>query len=194
VYPNYLRFVNQWAGSAMKQERVETIQTAVRIPRAMLGRLQQSDLGVSEEIRRRLARTFAEDAIDPITRELLTGIVNLAAGVQADLGTPWHSYRGVQEVFAAAVALRLAAYKPVHKSPMDAFMQLARNMGLSDQAASQIQQAPDAVGAVIERSDRRANTYEHLQHFQTERTDRDSAKRARSLSSAMRAKKEKKEE
>jgi hypothetical protein len=146
----------------MKQERVDTLQIAVRLPREMHDQLRQGDLGnVSEEIRRRIERTLQQDAIDPITRELVTGIVNLAADAQAFLGAAWHSSQAVQEVFAAAVALRVAAYKP---SP-SALTQLARDMG--DAAASQVQQAPDALGAVIERADRRTHSYEHLQRLQT---------------------------
>src|SRR6516225_8987550 len=91
----------------MTQERAKTIQTAVRLPSAVLDRLRQSELGVSEEIRRalervqeqdaiaplveaaaknqrtvaaeieqRLRRTFAEDALDPVTAEVLRAIVS----------------------------------------------------------------------------------------------------------------------
>jgi hypothetical protein len=158
----------------MKQE---TVQTAVRIPRAMLDRLRESELGVSEEIRQRIERTLQEDTVDPITRELLIGIGNLAAAVQADLGTAWHSYQEVQEVFAAAVVQRLAAYKPSQRTT--AFIQLARDL-LGETAASQVSGAPDAVGATIERADRRTRAYEQLQRLQTAR--------ARSPLSSMRRK------
>jgi hypothetical protein len=184
------------------KRRPETVQTAVRLPVEMHERLRQGELGVSEEIRQRvertfqqdavallveaaaknqrtiaaeiehrLERTFAEDALDPITRELLTGIVNLAAGVQADLGAAWHSAQEVQEVFAAAVALRLAAYKPSPKGAR-ALMQIAQDLGLGDLAAraiSQMEQAPDALGAVIESADRRTHSYEHLRRLQAAR-------------------------
>jgi hypothetical protein len=134
----------------------------------MHDRLRQSDLGVSEEIRRRVEWTLQ---IDPVTHELLTGIIHLAAGVQADLGAAWHSSQEVQEIFAAAVARRLAFYKPSPKGAR-ALMQIAQDLGLGDlatKAISQMEQAPDALGAVIESADRRTHSYEHLQRLQAAR-------------------------
>jgi len=138
-------------------------QTAVRLPIEMYERLRQSSGsgGVSEEIRRRLQRSFTEDALDPITRELASGVVNLAADVQRDLGAPWHEYGEFHSVFAAALAERLAAYKPARQA--SGVVELLREMGLSGPAASQLPQAPDVLGAMIERTDRRIHSYEHLQ-------------------------------
>jgi hypothetical protein len=169
----------------------------VGLPDDLRGQLDaaadKSGNSLGEEIRQRLERTIEQDAIDPVTRELLAGIVNLAAAVQTDIGATWHAHQEVHAVFAAAIAQRLAALKPVHKSPEGAFIALVRDL-MGEAAASQLQEAPDAVGSTIERSDRRTHSYEHLQHLQTERTDREREKRARALSSAMRAKKGKKEE
>jgi hypothetical protein len=153
--------IRQRVERTLQQDALELLAAAAR----------ESGRNLAAEIERRLARTFAEDAVDPITRELLTGIVNLAADVQADLGAAWHSHQEVQEVFAAAVALRLAAYKPSPKGAR-ALMQIAQDLGLGDLAAkaiSQIEQAPDALGAVIESADRRTHSYEHLQRLQTAR-------------------------
>jgi hypothetical protein len=183
---------------AWKLTKEPTAQAGVRLPIAMLERLKESELGVSEgirqaiervqaqdamapvveaaakngrtiaaEIEHRLARTFAEDAFDPLTRELASGVVNLAADVQRDLGAPWHEYGEVHSVFAAALAERLAAYKPTRQT--SAFAQLARDMGFSGSAASQLPQAPDVLGAMIERADRRAHSYQHLEQSQAAR-------------------------
>jgi hypothetical protein len=143
----------------MKQERVETVPTAIRLPREMHDRLRESDLGVSEAIRRRVELTFQQDAIDPITRGLATGVVNLAAAVKAFVGAEWHSHQEVHAVFAAALACRLAAYKPPPRGAL-ALKQLAQKLG--DAAARELQQSPIAVGAVIERVDANAHSYEHL--------------------------------
>jgi hypothetical protein len=133
----------------------------------MHDRLRQSDLGVSEEIRRRVERTFVEDALDPVTRELLAGIVDLAAGVQADLGTPWHAYGEVLDVFAAAVARHIADYKPLPQGGVEG---LFRDMGFGEPAASQLKEAPDVLGATIARANQRMHSYEHLRRLQAERS------------------------
>ena len=199
----------------MKQGRSKTTQTAVRLPSAVLERLRQSELGVSEQIRRalervqaqdaiaplaeaaaknqrtiaaeieqRLARTFAEDALDPVTAELVLGVINLAADVQRELGARWHDYVELHSIFYLALAERLDFYKPAQKA--SAFMHLARDMGWNDEAASQVKLAPDVLGHMIERADRRAHTYEHLQRF--ERAERERAKRRGSPLSSMRKK------
>jgi hypothetical protein len=145
---------------------VESVPTAIRLPREMHDRLRQSELGVSEEIRRRVERTFAEDALDPVTRELLAGITDLAAGVRTDLGAPWHAYGEVLNVFAAAVAQHLSDYKPL--SPGE-FGDLFRDMGFGQPAAIQLKEAPDVLGATIARTNQRMHSYEHLRRLQTER-------------------------
>jgi hypothetical protein len=131
----------------------------------------KSGNSLGEEIRQRLERTIEQDAVDPVTRELLAGIVNLAATVQADLCTAWHSHQEVHGAFAAAIAQRLAAYQPLPKSPEEIF-DLLRATGLGDLAASAVRlalQSPSASGAVIERADQRTHTYEHLRRLQEAR-------------------------
>jgi hypothetical protein len=126
----------------------------------------KSGNSLGEEIRQRLERTIEQDALDPVTRELLTGIADLAAGVQADLGTPWHAYGEVLNVFAAAVAQHLADYKPL--SPGE-FGDLFRDMGFGRPAASQLKEAPDVLGATIARANQRMHSYEYLQRLQAAR-------------------------
>jgi hypothetical protein len=131
----------------------------------------KSGNSVAEEIRRRVERTLVEDDLDPITREFLTGIVNLAANVQADFCAAWHSFQEVHEVFASALLRRLAVYKPLPKSPEE-IHNLLRKAGLGDLAASAMRvalQSPDASGVMLERADRRTRTYEHLQRLQEAR-------------------------
>jgi hypothetical protein len=131
----------------------------------------KSGNSLGEEIRQRLERTIEEDALDPITRELVTAVVNLAATVQADLCTAWHSHQEVHGAFAVAIAQRLAAYQPLPKSPEEIF-NLLRATGLGDLAASAVRlamQSPSAIGAVIERADQRTHTYEHLRRLREAR-------------------------
>jgi hypothetical protein len=126
----------------------------------------KSGNSLGEEIRQRLERTIEQDALDPITRELLTGIADLAAGVQADLGTPWHAYGEVLNVFAAAVARHLADYTPL---PPGGVAGLFRAMGFDEPAARQLKEAPDVLGATIARTNQRMHSYEYLQRLQAAR-------------------------
>jgi hypothetical protein len=115
---------------------------------------------LGEEVRGRLERSFAEDAaLDPITRELVAGIINLATAVQADLGAQWHTFPAVHKVFTAAVAQRIGGYKPRTNPGLGAAtLDLLGKVG-----AAQVEQAPDAVGGTIERADQRVHSYEQLQ-------------------------------
>jgi hypothetical protein len=147
-------------------ERPETVQTAVRLPVEMHEQLRQSSGsgGVSEEIRRRLQRSFDDDAVDPVTREVATAIVHLAADVQRDYGASWYGYEETHNIFVAAVAVHLAEYKPPAASLLSQLI-----MGFGEQVAGQMQQAPDALGAMLARSNRRSHSYEQLNRLQAAR-------------------------
>jgi hypothetical protein len=103
----------------VKHPRPETVQTGVRLPQEMLVRLKQSPDGVSEEIRRRLARTFdedaARDAVDPETRDLIAAVAWMAGQVCQHAGIPgasWHNVPGLHEALAVAVQTYLQTIKP----------------------------------------------------------------------------------
>ena len=96
----------------MVEKYPETVQTAVRLPREMHERLKGSALGVSEEIRQRVARSFfEEDATDAPTRELAEDIVRMAADVRAN-GIEWHRHPKAHEAFTAAIVTWLEIIKP----------------------------------------------------------------------------------
>jgi hypothetical protein len=144
---------------AVGQKRSDTVQTAVRLPREMFDRLRQSERGVSEEIRERIGRTFKEDT-DPITQELIVGLLRLADAVRLDLGAAWHARKYPLEAFAAAVAQRLADYAATHDT----------GLGAADELFPFPQDPPEAVGRTLERQDQRSHSYEHLQAAQRRRS------------------------
>jgi hypothetical protein len=104
---------------------------------------------VGEEIRRRLERTFAEEQIDPVTRELATGIIRLADLIQLDQGSAWHAGMVAHQAFAAAVAQRIDGYKPVTDSAPGLASRML-GLSVSDEDA-------DAAGRTLERYDRRSH-------------------------------------
>jgi hypothetical protein len=105
--------------------------------------LKNSPLGLSEEARRRIERTFVEDQIDPHTREIAAAVVRLAEAVKQRVGTEWHAHPRSYEVFATALSSRLAKYRPV-KAP--------------ETAGLLIDSADDAptIGRMLERDDLRS--------------------------------------
>ena len=93
-------------------QKPDLVQTAVRLPTEMLDRLRQSEQGASEEIRGRLLRSFAEDLIDPTTRELANDIIQLAELVRSDVGFNWNSDPGAHATFRSAVIALIDVHKP----------------------------------------------------------------------------------
>jgi hypothetical protein len=147
----------------MKKGISPTVQTAVRLPRDMHERLSRSEAGVSEEIRRCVQRAFAVDEIDPVTRELLEGIINLAEIIRVDLGAEWHTSSGNHAAFAAAIAQRLHFYKP----PIGVVSekeQTTRNLLGAEEGLFTEDDAPEVIGRTHERYDQRRHKdrYEHL--------------------------------
>src|SRR5262249_43125831 len=95
-------------------------QMGVSLPGDLRAQLEKASeaagISLAEEIRQRVERTFKEDAAmaaDPITHELTTGIANLADTIRLDLATAWYAHSFSHDAFAAAVAQRLAEYRPL---------------------------------------------------------------------------------
>jgi hypothetical protein len=94
------------------------VQTGLRLDAAMLERLRASKRGLSDEIRERLERTFAEDRIPPITQRMRDEILMLAEKLRADFGD-WYASRRAHAEFVAAVTNLLARYEPLDDPPSD---------------------------------------------------------------------------
>jgi hypothetical protein len=128
------------------------IQTGLRLEAEILDRLRSGKLGLSDEIRDRLERTFREDGLDPNIRELCDALLNLAERVRTDFGD-WHSSPSAHKAFVAAVTQRLAGYAPppTPASPGPP--------GASDLFAANA----EMLGQVREQDDRRQHSYPHLE-------------------------------
>ncbi len=135
-----------------KDRREARVQTGLRLETRILNRLRNnSKRSLSEEIRDRLERTFKEDAIDPVTRELCEGLVNVSELLRDDFGEEWHAWPPAHQTFAAAIAQRIAGYAPPPGVMMDAASNL---LGPN--------YPPETLGRIRERDDQRAHTYRHL--------------------------------
>jgi hypothetical protein len=95
-----------------KKKRPETVQTAVRLPCQMLDRLRQSDLGITEGIKRGLELVFAEESLDWRTRELIALISHLESDVKNEAGGAWHDLSGAHAIFRLAILKWLARFRP----------------------------------------------------------------------------------
>jgi hypothetical protein len=124
------------------------VQTGLRLEPGILERLR-AGRGISEEVRDRLQRTFAEDELDAVTRELRDGIINIVKLLGHDFGAEWHTSPAAHEALAAALAQRIAAYAPAPGAPVDAAVEMPGD-------------PPDIIGRMRERDDRRAHAYRHL--------------------------------
>jgi hypothetical protein len=125
------------------------VHVGVRVDPAIADRLRASDRGLSDEIRERLERTFKYDEVDPVTRELVEGLINIAASLRVDFRGEWHSWPGAYEAFATAVAQRLSAYAP------------GPGMAIGPEAEIK-EDETKMIGRTRERDDRRAHDYPHL--------------------------------
>jgi hypothetical protein len=88
------------------------IHTAVVLPPEVLDRLRQSERGVSEEIRRRIALTLEQDAIDPATRELLAAVTWIAGELHRQSRASWHAFPKAHEALSVAIQTWLEMVKP----------------------------------------------------------------------------------
>ena len=75
-------------------------------------RLSKSEVGVSEEIRQRVERTFHEDNFDLQTRELAGAVMWMADQVQRDTNVPWHDNPRAHEALSEAIVTWLGMIRP----------------------------------------------------------------------------------
>jgi hypothetical protein len=127
------------------------VHTGVRLDAKILERLSASDRGVSDQIRERLERTFAEDDLDSVTRELRDGLVRLAARLRSDFGSDWHASPWAHKAFVAAIVQRLAGYAPPERPSL---------------AVDALFDPPETIGRLRERDDQRAHDYPQLKALQ----------------------------
>jgi len=146
------------------------VHTAVRLPPEVLEKLRQSERGVSEEIRERIARTLLEDELDPNTRDLLNLARWLAEFLRSDFGGQWwHASPRAHEAFVAGVAELLAHYKP-REPPVVRGPAGEVRVGVSD-LFDAIEPA-DTVGRLRARDMLRTNPTPHLEALARERSKR----------------------
>jgi len=91
------------------------VHTAVVLPKELLEQLrtnaEAAEHGLSTEIRERLY--FAHSLqVDPVTRDLIRLIKNLADGLAEDLGKKWSEHPYALAAFKAGVTEYLAQYHP----------------------------------------------------------------------------------
>jgi hypothetical protein len=67
---------------------------------------------IAEEIRQRLERTFAEDALDPVLRTFVADLIAVAELVRVDTGGGWSSDPASHAAFKAAVLALLTEHQP----------------------------------------------------------------------------------
>jgi hypothetical protein len=101
-------------GDFVKQSKDSegTVQTAIRLSKAVFEALKASDAGVSGDMRRRLDYTFDLEPVDETTLALLTRIARMAEEVRLETGAAWHQHPGAHAAFRQAILSNLARLKP----------------------------------------------------------------------------------
>src|SRR5262245_14258787 len=91
-------------------------QMGVGLPDELRAQLEAAasaaDQSLAEEIRQRVERSFAEDARDPVLRDLLDDVEQLVELVKFDVGEDWQSSAGAHAVFRSAVLALIDERKP----------------------------------------------------------------------------------
>jgi hypothetical protein len=72
----------------------------------------KSGVSLGEEVRRRLFQSFADETVDPRTRELAKAVVGFAIGVKQETGRDWFAHAAANSALRSAVGARLARLKP----------------------------------------------------------------------------------
>jgi hypothetical protein len=88
------------------------INTSVVLPPGIHERLKNSDRGVSEELRDRVERTFADEGLDERTRLLRDAVVYLADQLSKEMGAAWHSSPKVHQELVAGITRHLERQRP----------------------------------------------------------------------------------
>lgn len=88
----------------------------VALPEDLRARLDaasaKSGQSVAEEIRSRVEASFAQEAVDKATRDLLDGVARMPAEIELETGAAWHKHPGAWAVLRAAILSRLQRIKP----------------------------------------------------------------------------------
>jgi len=91
-------------------------QLKASVPDELTARLEaaatKSDRSLSAEILARLEASFARDALDKPTRDLLDGLALMPDEIEIETGAVWHKHPGAWAVFRQAILRRLAELKP----------------------------------------------------------------------------------
>ncbi len=140
-------------------------QLAVALPEETRSHLEKaaaaSGQSIAEEIRRRIDTTIASEAIDPVTRELRDGLLNIAALLRSDFAADWHTSWWAHKAFVAAIIQRLAEYQPPERQSA---------------AVNALFDPPETIGRLRERDDRRTHDYPQLKAAQQRKGRRLSAR------------------
>ena len=122
------------------------------IDAATVERLSAGNRRVSDEIRERLDRTFNEDQLDPVTRELRDIVVDLAKALAVDYRGAWHQSSGCHQAFGSAVAAVIKAHAPKPTTGISALMEPDI--------------PPETLGQIRLRDIQREHSYPHLEAAQ----------------------------
>jgi hypothetical protein len=93
------------------KSELRTINTAIRLSEPMHRRLSEAGRGgLATEVKRRLEESLRWDHVDQPTRDLVTAVTEMAALIEADIGTAWHQNKLLRDALGVAVTRWLSEY------------------------------------------------------------------------------------
>lgn len=122
----------------------------------------RSGVSLGEEVRRRLFQTFADETVDPRTRDLSEAVIGLALDVERETGNLWHQHPAANRALRFAITARLARLKPEGEAVF-ATGELPTNRIITSS------EDPEAIGQTIETFDFKTRSNERLK-LENERT------------------------
>jgi hypothetical protein len=106
----------------------------------------KSGVSLGEEVRQRLFRSFADETVDQLTRDLAAAIIGFALDVKLETGREWHEHPAANRALRHAITARLARLKP-EGDAMFVADELPANRILTTSAD------PETIGVMIEAFD-----------------------------------------
>src|SRR5215469_12561708 len=96
-------------------------QLKISLDDALRARLDEASAAANrslgEEIRQRIEHSFAWEAVDPETRELLAAIIRFAHLLQGTAGSVWHADKAAHAALGEMISLWLKNHPPKHRGP-----------------------------------------------------------------------------
>jgi hypothetical protein len=96
---------------ATKQKQLPVSLTP-HLRRELEAAAKRSAHSLGEEVRQRLLKSFSDESVDPLTRQLGDDVIGFAIDTKLETGLDWHGHPAANRVLRHAITARLARLQP----------------------------------------------------------------------------------